>query len=190
MRGLADDDVGAFDHLDQAGQHAGDAAVAKLDEDRRLDQRIGIVQRHEGQGVGLGAVEVGQGLGRSAAAAGQAVEENRLEDGEDLIAGHAGGHDQADQGVLAVVVEHFQDRRRPTEPGNGAEPLEVLLDRGRGLAADLAHEVAGKVSSPRLEMTESAAEGICGSSRKLNKSRVTPGRGLRASTSTRTRKLL
>ena len=68
-RGLADHDVRTFDHLHQAGQHAGNAAVAKLDQDHGLDQRIGVVQRAEDQGVGLGTVEVGQGLGGGAPAA-------------------------------------------------------------------------------------------------------------------------
>ena len=80
--GVANHFVAALEQLQQLRQGAGHAALAKLPDAGRLNERIRIFQGPQRQGAGFQPLELGQGLEGRPPAAGRAVDRQILDDVE------------------------------------------------------------------------------------------------------------
>ena len=138
---LANHGVGTLDQFHQTGQHAGDAATAKLRNDVGLHLGVGIGQGAHRQGVGVGPLELAQSAGRLAPSAGLAVQEDRLDHSQGLLPRNARRHHETHGRMLARVVDLVHDPAAIAQPGDGGHLLQVQRHGGRRFAADLAQQV-------------------------------------------------
>lgn len=89
-----------------------------------------VVERLQGQFVGLRAQEGFQRLGGSPAPSQPTVDQQVANRAKGLRARNAGGHQQANRRMLLLVVQLVQKRLVVSQPTDRLDPLQILRHGG------------------------------------------------------------